>query len=423
MANKKWYERIFNRKEESRGLPINTLGGRYNFNDSRTYNTTVIACKNMIINPISTLPVKLYYRENDGSKQDGYKHPLYNLIKYKPNPDESWGVFVSRMLDHLIEAGNAFVFKVYDLDIIKELYLLNPKEVIIEYDTNNRKVYKYRNQIYNWTEVVHIPGKYPTRYGGISLTTLSYDSINVSNRLEDYSKYYFENMISGGRLKVNIDERIKQLDLRDDTESINKEIKNISDYLRNNYSGEQNAGKPLIEPNGAKVEQLETSSNQDAQLLELRTFQEKCIVKVFDIPWDVYSGENKYNSLEGRNEYFKRTTLAFWTNRIEEGLNDLFNLYERNRYFFEFDWDAFLRTNSKERWENYKNATSIGSFTINDILKKENKPCIDPAIGDIRFIPNNWIPLTPENVQAYFAQSKATLEKGMTHNPVGDDKS
>ena len=99
------------------------------------------------------------------------------------------------------------------------------------------------------------------------------DAISLANRLDDYTRYYFENKLSGGRLTVDINDYVK--DNRLEAEAVKEYIEEVSRYLNVNYSGEENAGKALITPPGAKIDTLEDGNNHDAQLLGLKELQEK----------------------------------------------------------------------------------------------------------------------------------------------------
>jgi len=408
---------IFNRKSKKAAETRNLSHVRsaiYPTNFLRTNrNTTVTSCKNMLIDTISNLPVQLYFRNNKDERIIPYGHPLYALFKRQPNAEEPIALFLSRIMDNLIEHGNAYIFKQKNEEgDIASLYVLDAAHVTVTRNAvTKEKIFNVSGTPYTLNDVLHIPGKYYDGLKGQSLTTLAKDAIALANRLDDYASYHFENMISGGRLKVKIDEYAKANGLNDAGEETRSFIQTIGKYLNTNYSGEENAGKSLILPPGVDAEQLDSASNQDSQLAELRELQERYICNVFDIPYDIFRGDNKYNSLEQRNEMFKHRTLQFWTTRIAEFLNMLLTPYERERFYFEFDYNNFLKTDKKSRTENQIQQLHNGVLTINQILKMENLPSIEEEIGDVRFIGNTMIPLTEDNINAYFAKSKLALEE------------
>ncbi|MFW6029441.1 MAG: phage portal protein [Halanaerobiales bacterium] len=390
-----------------------------------TKNTTVIACKNMIIDSISNLPIKLYFRKNNNERIVAYNHTLYSLFKRQPNTEEPISLFISRVVDSLIDNGNAYIYKQKDNQgRIVAIYFVDATKVVVTRNPQNIKIFNIDGVRYTEEEILHIPGKYYDGLVGKSLTALARDAITLSNRLGDYTNYHFENMISGGRLNIDISDYAEKNRITDSPDEIKNTIEEISKYLNTNYTGEENAGKPLITPPGVKAEQLESASNQNAQLAELRELQERQICQVFDIPYDLFTGENKYNSMEQRNELYKNRTLQFWTNRLETFYNFLLTPYERERYYFEFDYNNFLKTDKRSRTENQVKQLQNGILTINDILAMENLPSIDTEIGDTRFVPNTYIPLTEENIGAYFASQKLKLQElDDTHvKGVGDDK-
>ena len=109
---------------------------------------------------------------------------------------------------------------------------------------------------------------------------------------------------------------------------------------------------------------------------------------------------------------FLQYTLNPWLCRLEQYFSALIPIYERGDCYVEFDRNAMLQADSQIRIENYVKEFSNGQITLNDINRMENRPLIDPKIGDIRFAPVNLAPLTPEYVDAYMANQKQIAKGG-----------
>ena len=71
-----------------------------------------------------------------------------------------------------------------------------------------------------------------------------------------------------------------------------------------------------------------------------------------------------------------------------------------------------------------------GLITINEARSKIGESSIGPE-GDYHFMPSGYVPVTMDNINAYFAKSKIELQKAQEqsnpfeptqHSPVGDDK-
>ena len=129
---------------------------------TNTANATVLACKSMIIDSVSTLPVNLFFRKNDGERIKAYNHSLFYLLKYKPNFEEPSSMFLSRLFNDLLESGNAYIYKQFDDNYnIIALYLLSAKYMTVTRDTfTNQKIFTYNGNKYNSDQILHIPGKY-----------------------------------------------------------------------------------------------------------------------------------------------------------------------------------------------------------------------------------------------------------------------
>ena len=99
-----------------------------------------------------------------------------------------------------------------------------------------------------------------------------------------------------------------------------------------------------------------------------------------------------------------------WLRLLEQYFCDLLPVYDREDCYVEFDRNAMLQADSSIRIENYQKQLLHGMLTLNDINRMENRPLIDPKIGDVRFMPVNEAPVTPEYVAAYMANQKAMLK-------------
>ena len=70
---------------------------------------------NAILSGIQTaaksIPWNVYHLQQDENAQKVQEHPLGRLL-YRPNPQQSWGDFVTQYLGHLISTGNTFILAV-----------------------------------------------------------------------------------------------------------------------------------------------------------------------------------------------------------------------------------------------------------------------------------------------------------------------
>ena len=67
--------------------------------------STTFACIKVIAESIGMLPIKIY-EENDGVKALAKKHPLYNVLTYQPNPNDTIAEFKEKIMTDLLLHGN-----------------------------------------------------------------------------------------------------------------------------------------------------------------------------------------------------------------------------------------------------------------------------------------------------------------------------
>lgn len=360
-----------------------------------TNNSTNEACINLIAKTISILPLSLYFRKNDGTRIKAYTHNLYTLVKNEPNPDETPETFIYRIVSDLLK-GNAYIFKGAENDIYYTLAVLNATGVEIKV-AGGQKYYKYEGKEYTGKDILHIPGQGYDGVRGYSPLDKALELVELTKKLNAYAINKFDNQLSS---KVIYDVSAKFKNPTPD------QIRQIADYVRRNYSGEENAGKPFITFDGMKIEKLDNDDNHASQLLENRQYQNKLIAQLYGVPlFLIGEGDNKYNSSEWQNLNFLQYCLLPWIRKIEQYFGKLLTPYERERYYFEFSLETFLRADSAIRYEVYQKQFQNGILSVNEIREKENLDGIGEE-GDQHFFPANLAPLTKEVIEAYLANSK-----------------
>lgn len=369
-------------------------------------NPTVQACINAIVNPISVLPLNLYFKNpKDGSRQKAGWHPLYVLMKNRPNSFDSPTLFISKLVRHLMQSGNAYIFKSYAGDQVVSIQLLNPEAVTRDVSQWPEVKYWYNSTGYTEREILHIPGLVTDDVGnGIATVDLAKVAVQLGTMFDDYSLSSFGNGLNT-KLLIDVAEMTK--DVKNEEEASELAHK-VSDYVRRNYAGADNAGKPLVLWSGMKAQELtHQSSNRDAELLESRKWQEAEICKIFGVPQFLINGgfDVKYGGLEQAMTVFMNFTLSPYLRHIEQRLGTMLTDYEQSAYYFEFDFNSLLRPDEKSRADFYTKLFMMGAISPSGICAKEN---IDPPSesGDSRFVPANMMPLTQEIIDAYMASAK-----------------
>jgi HK97 family phage portal protein len=386
-------------------------------------NPTVVACTNIISNAVAILPLNLYFKDpKTGIRKKAAWHPLYVLLRRRPNPSESPTLFFSKILRHILQKGNAYIFvnrRTSDGQIIS-VHLLNPESVTEKYEGMSVS-YKYSGTEYTPRDILHIPSLVTDDHGkGFAPADIVRAAVLLGIQLDEYSLSSFGN---GLNTKLLIDISEMTADLKDEA-SAQKLAQTVADYVRRNYTGAENAGKPLITWTGMKATELKNqSSNRDAELLESRRYQETEICKGFGVPPWMVNGtyDVKYGGLEQAMTVFANFTLGPYLRHIEQRFLSLMTAYEQEAYYFEFDLHVLLRADEKSRGEFYSKLFSMGAISPGEVCAKENLEQPDEG-ANARFVPANLMPLRNDVLDAYMASAKLKAAELVAGKSTGDVK-
>ena len=386
-------------------------------------NTTAIACTNVIANSISILPLNLYFKNpKDGSRQKAGWHPLYTMLKKRPNSAESPTQFFHKLTRHILQKGNVYIFKLKDgAGNVVSLQILDPEALRVTYD-GWKPIYTYAGVAYTDADILHIPSLYTDAHGhGKALVDLAKSALTLGNQLDQASLASFGNGINS-KLFVDIQDAIKDIQ---DPDQVQKVVQQYADYIARNYAGEDNAGKPLIGLNGMKVTELkEQSSNREAELLESRKFQFVEICKVFGVPTWLINGDMsafKAGGLEAAMIVYLNFCLMPYLRHLEQKFATLLSPYEQDAYYFEYDFTSLLRPDEAARGAFYKQLWDMGVLSANQIASKENLDALPDEAGDAHFVPAQNMPLNNETLDAYMSKAKA-IAAGLLDAKTPDTK-
>jgi HK97 family phage portal protein len=312
---------------------------------------------------------------------------------------------MSKLIRHILWKGNAYVFLNYGADgKILSIHLLNPESVTEKYQGLST-TYWYKGIEYTSREILHIPSLITDDHGkGYAPVELARAAVTLGIKLDQFSLSAFEN---GLNTKLLLDIAEMTANVKDENEA-QKVAQTVADYISRNYSGADNAGKPLILWRGMKAEELKNqSSNREAELLESRKYQEVEICKVFGVaPWMVNGTYDvKYGGLEQAMTVIVNFTLSPYLKHICERFITLLTAYEQEAYYLEHDLNVLLRPDEKSRGEFYYKLFSMGAISPEGVCAKENLEPPEEA-GNVRFVPANMMPLRVDVMDSYMAGAK-----------------
>ena len=397
---------LFTRNKNAKWLPDFLK----DFRSTTVYNIendiTAQTCIDKIASAFATLSLGLYDKRNHNKVENA---SILEVLD-EPNLDEShFQFFYSLIQDYF--SGNVYLYKYYNKDgEVISLFRLNPAEVTVRREPNhNKKIYTYLGEEYDSRKILHIPSRF--NYDGLigkSIFSVYRKGFEVAADLDSYTQATFKNS-AGKRLVVDINKVLPN--------ATDEQKKLFRDKLVSSFNGD-NVGKPLVKTGGVEYEVIDTGYNDErSQTLDKnRKFQQEVIAEIFNIPLEYLSGN--VTNLENVTTMFMTNALQPIARAFEEAFTKLLPENQRERYFFEFNYASVLRTSLAQKVDAYSKELANAQLTINEIRRKENLAPIEA--GDNLWIGSNLIPVTPDNVAAILANSKAKLQEVNTESPVDD---
>lgn len=377
-------------------------------------NPTVSACVNKICNTLGILPLQLYAHTKSGKKL-AVSNPLFKVLE-NPSYEETPSLFYNTLIRHILIKGNGYLYisRNGNGDIVS-FSIIDPDKVRVLRDTDYNKIFDIRGKIYTEREVLHIPyiGAGYNGTVGLSPVDAHKELIELDNNLLLYISVYFNNSI-GTRYALESPEQKGTKDA-----DLDKLYAAIIPAIKKYVSGAGNAGKIMLPPPGYKLTKLEQTSNVQAQLDSLLKMVERQIAEAFNVPYEVISGENKYNNLETKQNDFLSSCIHPLGLHISQSFEKLLPPGD-TALFIAYEYKNLLTTNTEETINYLTKEVQGGLLSINEARSKLGMTDIGDA-GDYYFLPANLMPVTQETVDAYMAKSKAIMDEA-EHNPAGDDK-
>lgn len=413
---------FFNRKSKTEAetrefFPeTNYVGGPMLFSVEK--NPTVSACVNKICNTLGILPLQLYAHTKTG-KRLAVSNPLFKVLEH-PSYEETPSLFYNTLIRHILIKGNAFLYiSRNNRGEIINFSIIDPNKVRVFRDTDYNKIFEIQGKIYTEREVLHIPYIGAGYNGTIGLSPVDAhrELIELDNNLLHYINVYFNNSV-GTRFALEMPDQTQGTK----NAELDRLYAAIIPAVKKYVTGASNAGKIMIPPPGTKLSKLEQTSNVQAQLDSLLNMVERQIAEAFNVPYEVISGENKYNSLETKQNDFLSSCIHPLGLHISQSFEKLLPAGD-TALFIAYEYKNLLTTNTEETINYLTKEIQSGLLSINEARSKLGMTDIGDA-GDYYFLPANLLPVTEDVIDAYMAKSKAIQADldAAGHNPLGDDK-
>ncbi|HFL6901195.1 TPA: phage portal protein [Pseudomonas aeruginosa] len=348
--------------------------------------STVWACVRLLSESVSTLPLKLYRRLPDGSREQAKDHPLFRLLCRTPNAEMTPQRFMLMVVASICLRGNAFVEKKMIGTRVVALVPLLPQYMRVKREDSGRLKYTYTEngveRVIPENNLMHIRGFGLDGVCGMLPVTMGREIFGSAMSAEEAAaKVFAQGMQASGILSGDTTLNPKQ---REDLRA------SLTAFM-----GSQNAGKIMVAEAGLKYQGI-TMNPEAAQMLESRSFNVEEMCRWFRVPPFMVGHMDKQSSwassVEAQNLHFLTNSLRPLLVNIEQEITRcLIGEADADEFFAEFAVEGLLRADSTARAAWYNTALQNGWMSRNEVRRLENLPPIEG--GDVFTVQSALVPL------------------------------
>ncbi|KKN02703.1 hypothetical protein LCGC14_1115030 [marine sediment metagenome] len=335
---------------------------------------------------VAKLPRKVYRVKANGSRIEDRRHRVRELI-VNPNPHMTGFTFWQTVLANALgyQAGYAEIVRdkltgsdalqLWPLDSTKITPVISADErtLVYEWRDNGRVV------IVPSEDMLVVHGLSLDGYTGFALARVASTTLGAIQAGNTFRASFFGNSLSPSGF----------FELPPTMSS--EAVKGFMESMKQELQGPKKAHGAHVLPDGVKWSQGSIDPEK-SQLLESSGFGIEEVARLFRMPpsklQHMVNSSVRANIEQENTSYFV-DTLSPWAIRIEEEINrKLFSAKERGTYFVEHVFNALMLADATARHDALAKGFGVGLYTINDMLKIENRAPVGPD-GDVRFVPHN----------------------------------
>lgn len=341
----------------------------------------VWACLVIVADTVATLPLHIYKRTADGGKERAVGHPLYRVLRQRPNPRHSAAEFWSLVQADIESRGNSLVQRVNVRDSL-ELWPIPWRRVrakdlgdgTAEYFVRDDKSGLERRLTSD--QVLHFRGPFGDGLCGVSPAEQFRELYGIAYAIEQYIAFSFGH---GARFAGAFQKKEGALS--------DKAYLNLKKWIDEQYAGLVNSGRPILLEEGLEFKET-SQTHEEARVVELHNAIGASIARVNRVPLHMLASHiaQPRANMEQQGVEFVSISLRGRCARNEQRINnDLLDGGEE--FFVEYLFDELLRGDTASRYAAYTAAVGRPWMLVNESRGRENLNKI--AGGDELALPLN----------------------------------
>jgi len=368
--------------------------------------SAVYACVNVRANCIASMPLQTFLKGTNGSTK--LDNDVSYLLETRPNPYMTPFKLKHTLSTHVDLYGNGYVWMETVKGTVKNLWILNPLFTyiyidpitgVVTYNTTINSMHK----TFLENEIIHVTDMALDGIRGKSKIDLLREQLrNMRGSSKLLGKYLKQGTTTSGLITYPtvLDEDVKET---------------IRDSWQKSNSGSDNFGKVAILDMGLDYKETNTLKFADQQFLETTKFTDEEIARVFSVPPHMIGimDKSSFNNIQQQSLDFVMKTiqpiLTLWEQEFS------YKVFSKNsKLFVEFNMSSALRSDDVARANFYQIMQDNGIYTINDVLRFENKNTIGD-IGDKRYRSLNFVSI--DKMDEYqLAKAKSGINSNIDKN-------
>ena len=351
--------------------------------------SATFACVGLIAGTVASLSPSIYRRVN-GVRVEDREHPLFWMLRFDPNADDTDYDFWEFIAASIELQGNAYADKRRNGGRLTSLIPVSPMGMTVRRTRKGSREYEWvdeggNRQVRREDDILHIRGFGGDRLKGCStLATCARIFAGAVHTDLAADKVFANGVRPSGVL--SLDDKLTP-----------EQRSYLETILQEKFVGAMNAGRPMVLDGGVKWHALSLAP-EDAELLESRKFSGEEICRIFGVPPAMVGYGDKASNWGTGKEVdvlgFIKFTLRKRLRRIERALmKQLLTRQERMQgVTIEFNLEGLLRGDSDGRSKFYQLMTMIGAMTINEVRALENMPPVEG--GEVPRMQMQNVPIT-----------------------------
>lgn len=321
---------------------------------------TVRGCISKIAGVISSVPIKLYQRDQDGRPREIADDKRVSLLNDDTGDTLTATQFWRAMLEDYFAGKGGYAYIHKERGRYASLHYVEDRHISFLY--NNDPIFK------DYDVLVNAKQYHPSEFlkilrntkDGMRSTSLSEENPLLLG-LTYASLIYEDNLVRKGGNKRGF--------LQSERNLTREQMDNLKEAYKRLYSN--NSENVVVLNNGVKFQEASNTS-VEMQLNENKNTNAMEICKIMGVPAGILTG----NATTEDREIFLQTCVDIMTD-IECSLDrDLLLEKEKGKYYWAFDTRELMRGNIKERYEAYRIGLDKNFLKIDEVRQKEDLPPI-----------------------------------------------